>query len=111
MRVDSRDIATRSGTLSVSRTVPELRKFVEAGGTLLAIGSSTSIGYHWTADPERSNARQARAWLPCRRRGFIAIDPRRARGQLESAGVWSDRAPIFFDHSEAFRLRRRRAQA
>src|SRR5262245_33308905 len=33
------------GRVSISRTVPELRKFVESGGTLLAIGSSTSIGY------------------------------------------------------------------
>ena len=36
----------RLGTVSISRTVPELRRFVEAGGRLIAIGSSTSIGYH-----------------------------------------------------------------
>src|SRR5258707_5708917 len=35
------------GTVTISRTVPELKKFVETGGTLLAIGSSTSIGYHF----------------------------------------------------------------
>src|SRR5205807_654375 len=29
------------GSVTVSRTVPELKKFVEDGGTLLAIGSST----------------------------------------------------------------------
>jgi len=34
------------GTLTVSETVPELRAFVEGGGTLLAIGSSTSLGGH-----------------------------------------------------------------
>ena len=34
------------GAISVSETVPELRAFVEGGGTLLAIGSSTSIGGH-----------------------------------------------------------------
>jgi hypothetical protein len=28
----------------VERTVPQLRKFIEGGGTLLAIGTSTSIG-------------------------------------------------------------------
>ncbi len=34
------------GRVIVAKTVPELRKFVEAGGTLLAIGSSTA---HWLA--------------------------------------------------------------
>jgi hypothetical protein len=34
------------GAVTVSHTVPELRKFVESGGRLLAIGSSTAIGYH-----------------------------------------------------------------
>ena len=34
------------GTVTVTETVPELRAFVEGGGTLLAIGSSTSIGTH-----------------------------------------------------------------
>jgi hypothetical protein len=36
----------RLGTVTIARTVPALRAFVEAGGRLLAIGSSTSIGYH-----------------------------------------------------------------
>ena len=36
----------RLGAITVSETVPELRAFVEEGGTLLAIGSSTSIGGH-----------------------------------------------------------------
>ena len=32
------------GAVSNARTVPELKRFVEAGGTLIAIGSSTSLG-------------------------------------------------------------------
>jgi Zinc carboxypeptidase len=34
------------GNVTVAKTVPELRKFLEAGGTILTIGSSTSLGYH-----------------------------------------------------------------
>ena len=34
------------GRVTVSKTVPELKKFVENGGTILTIGSSTSFGYH-----------------------------------------------------------------
>ena len=59
----------RLGDVTISRTVPELRKFVEAGGTLLAIGSSTSIGYHFglpirNALVERSTATGAETPLP-----------------------------------------------
>ncbi len=34
------------GRVTVAKTVPELRKFVENGGTVLTIGSSTVLGYH-----------------------------------------------------------------
>jgi hypothetical protein len=33
--------------MSVEKTVPQLEKFVEAGGTLIAIGSSTAVGHHF----------------------------------------------------------------
>ncbi len=63
----------RLGTVTVSRTVPELKKFVEAGGTLLAIGSSTSIGYHFgcrsrtrSSNVQRRQAQRCR----CRREKF-----------------------------------------
>jgi hypothetical protein len=36
----------RLGSVTVAKTVPCLRRFLEAGGTILAIGSSTSMGTH-----------------------------------------------------------------
>ncbi len=36
----------RLGSLTVAKTVPLLRRFLEDGGTILAIGSSTSMGFH-----------------------------------------------------------------
>ena len=36
----------RTGTVTAAKTIPQLIKFLEEGGTILAIGSSTSIGYH-----------------------------------------------------------------
>ncbi|MCX6545630.1 MAG: M14 family metallopeptidase [Acidobacteria bacterium] len=36
----------RVGSVTVATTVPQLRKFVEDGGTIVAIGSSTNIAYH-----------------------------------------------------------------
>jgi hypothetical protein len=34
------------GNITVSNTIPKLRAFLEDGGTILTIGSSTSLGYH-----------------------------------------------------------------
>ncbi len=38
--------ADKTGTVSVAKTVPALRQFVEEGGTLIAVGSATNIAYH-----------------------------------------------------------------
>src|SRR5205823_4995216 len=34
------------GRVTVAKTVPELKKFAENGGTIITIGSSTALGYH-----------------------------------------------------------------
>lgn len=36
----------QTGVVSVARTVPQLKAFVDAGGTLIAMGSSTAIAQH-----------------------------------------------------------------
>lgn len=36
----------RTGNVTAEKTIPQLRKFAEEGGVLLAIGSSTDLGYH-----------------------------------------------------------------
>ncbi len=38
--------ADKVGAVTVARTVPALRQFVEEGGTLIAVGSATNIAYH-----------------------------------------------------------------
>jgi hypothetical protein len=35
------------GRVTADKTIPQLRAFVEAGGAILTIGSSTSLGYHF----------------------------------------------------------------
>jgi hypothetical protein len=37
----------RMGRVTVESTIPRLREFVEQGGTIITIGSSTSLGYHF----------------------------------------------------------------
>ena len=36
----------RSGSITADKTLPQLKAFLEAGGTILAIGSSTSLAQH-----------------------------------------------------------------
>src|SRR5258705_3636433 len=38
----------RTGSVTVARTIPQLSVFVEQGGTILAIGSSTSVAKHFS---------------------------------------------------------------
>jgi len=40
------EFRARVGRLTVARTVPQIRAFLEAGGTVLAMGSATEIGIH-----------------------------------------------------------------
>ena len=36
----------RIGSVSIARTIPQLKKFLEAGGSIITIGSATSLAYH-----------------------------------------------------------------
>ncbi|HEV3141285.1 MAG TPA: hypothetical protein VGY57_12245, partial [Vicinamibacterales bacterium] len=99
----------RLGRVSVARTVPELMKFVEAGGTLLTIGSSTSMGYHAKlpikdALVERVAGGAERA-LP-NEKFYIPGTLLEARIDNSNPLAWGmdQTAMIFFDHSPAFRL-------
>ncbi len=97
------------GSVSVSRTVPELRKFVEAGGRLLAIGSSTAIGYHLglpirNALVERGAAGDSTP-LPSEK-FFVPGSILEARVDTSHPLAYGipDRVNVFFDDSQAFRL-------
>jgi len=98
------------GTVTISRTVPELKNFVEAGGTLLAIGSSTSIAYHLglpvrNALVERSPTTGVEVTLPSEK-FYVpgAIVEARVDNTNPLAYGLETRANMFFDNSEAFRL-------
>jgi len=36
----------RRGRITVEKSIPELKRFLEAGGRIVTIGSSTSLAYH-----------------------------------------------------------------
>ena len=98
------------GRVTVSKTVPELKKFVENGGTVLTIGSSTVFGEHiglpiGSALVERAPGGDER---PLRREKFYIpgslLDARVDNSNPLAYGM-DDRAILMWDESPAFRLR------
>jgi hypothetical protein len=96
------------GRVTVARTVPALKAFIENGGTVLTIGSSTSLGYHLglpikDALVERVNGRE-RPLPP--EKFFIPGTILEARIDNTSPLAYGmdEHAMVFFDHSPAFRL-------
>ena len=98
------------GRVTVAKTVPELKKFVENGGTILTIGSST------VARPSSRSAGSRRARRDasngassgrCRARSstFPARSSKRGSTTRNPLAYGMDeRAMVFFDESPAFRL-------
>src|SRR3954468_10559301 len=100
----------RLGRVTVARTVPELKKFAENGGTILTIGSSTALGYHlglpvMNALVERAADGTARE-LP-REKYYIpgSILEARIDNTNPLAYGMREHAMVFYDESPAFRLR------
>ncbi|HET6956315.1 MAG TPA: M14 metallopeptidase family protein [Vicinamibacterales bacterium] len=99
----------RLGRVTVSKTVPELKKFAENGGTVLTIGGSTSLGHHLglpirDALVERV-AGGAERQLP-REKYYIPgsiLEARIDNTQPLAYGM-GEHAMVFYDESPAFRL-------
>jgi hypothetical protein len=98
----------RLGALSVAKTVPALKEFLEAGGTVLAIGSSTVLATHLGL-PIRSAlvevANGVERPLPAEK-FYVPGSILQARVDSSHPVAYglAERVNVFFDHSPAFRL-------
>ena len=94
------------GNISVDKSIPELKKFMEAGGRILTIGSSTSLAYHLklpvsNALVEMNNGKERE--LPNEKFYIpgslmqITIDnnAKAAWGMKKTADVYFDDSPVF----------------
>jgi len=97
------------GNITVAKTIPQLRQFVEDGGLLLAIGSSTAIATHFrlpvsSALVERTPRGEERA-LP-NDRFYIPGSVLEAALDTTNPLAWGmpSKADVFFENSPAFRL-------
>jgi len=101
---------SRLGAVTVAKTVPELRRFLETGGTVLAIGTSTALGFHAglpVADalversPDGTESRLARE------KCYIPGSILQAKVDTASPLAYglAERTDFFFDNSPAFAIR------
>jgi hypothetical protein len=100
----------RLGSVTVARTVPKLREFLEAGGSILTIGSSTSLGY--SAGLPIANALMERTQdgseRPLQREKYYipgSVLQVRVDNTDPLAYGMGERVDVFFDNSPVFRLR------
>jgi len=96
------------GRVTVAKTVPELKKFAENGGTIITIGSSTALGYHLGLPIKNALTELANgAERPLPREKFYvpgSILEARIDNANPLAYGMDDRAYVFHDESPAFRL-------
>ncbi|AHG89236.1 peptidase M14 carboxypeptidase A [Gemmatirosa kalamazoonensis] len=105
------EFRARLGRVTPERTVPQIRKFLEDGGTVVAVGTSTALGYHLGLPLENalveSMANGTRE-LPAEKfyiPGSIlraAVDTTRPVSYGIGTGGEVD---VFYDNSPAFRLK------
>jgi hypothetical protein len=96
-----------TGTISWARTVPQLRTFVEEGGTLLLVGRATAIAERIGAPAADPIAAGSGAGRPLRRDEYdvpgsilqVAVD-----NTSPLAYGFDRRADVFFDNSPVFRV-------
>ena len=98
------------GSVTADRTIPQLRKFAEAGGTIITIGSSTNLGYHFglpyasalverAADGSERSLSRDKYYIP----GSV-LQVNVDTTQPLAFGM-SERVDVFFDNSPVFRLK------
>ncbi|MEK6301954.1 MAG: M14 metallopeptidase family protein [Acidobacteriota bacterium] len=100
----------RLGSVTVAKTVPQLRQFLEAGGTILTIGSSTSFAYNAglpiaNALMEKQQDGSERA-LP-REKFYVPGSVLQVRVDNTNPLAYglSEKLDVFFDNSPVFRLK------
>ena len=103
------EFRSRIGRVTANKTIPELGKFLEGGGTVLAIGGSTSLGQLGglplrSALTERLPNGTERA-LP-REKYYVPGSILRARVDASNPLAYGigDQVDMFFDNSPVFRL-------
>jgi hypothetical protein len=99
----------RRGSITTAKTLPELKKFLESGGTILTIGSSTALAKQLGLPLENHLAtKDAEGKEKPLGREKIYVPPSILRAKLDTTSplAWGleDEVDMMFDNSPTFRL-------
>ncbi len=96
---------SRLGRITLETTLPKIRSFVENGGTLLALGNASEIGYKLELPIADAIVDESNKALP-RAKYYVPGSVLSVAVDTTSAIAWgmASRADIFFDNNPAFRL-------
>jgi hypothetical protein len=96
----------RLGRISVAKTLPRLRAFVENGGTLLAVGDASAIAYQLGLPVTNAVVGDDDKPLP-RAKYYVPGSVLSVAVDTSNPVAWGmeKRADIFFDNNPAFRLK------
>ena len=103
------EFRNRLGRVSIARTVPQLKQFIEAGGTVVAVGTSSTLGMHLGLPMANALVERTAAGVERDLPGDKFYVPGSVlRVQVDttlaiSAGLRRD-VDVFYDNSPAFRL-------
>ena len=97
------------GSVTADKTVPQLKAFLEAGGAILTIGTSTNLGYHAglpMANALMEKVGETERALP---RDKFYVPGSILRVQIDNTNPLAygmpDKVDVFFDNSPVFRLK------
>ena len=95
----------RLGTLTPAKSLPQLKAFMESGGTLLTVGRAANIAYQLELPVSNAVTDSTGKQLP-RARFYIPGSVLGAAVDTTSAIAWGmpPRVDLFFDSSPAFRV-------
>jgi hypothetical protein len=99
----------RQGAITATATLPQLHKFLDSGGTILAIGSSTNLGYQLNLPlsnhlVEIDKDGKERPWT--REKYYVPGSILRARIETAHPLAWGlgEEVDVMFSNSPTFRL-------
>ncbi len=94
------------GNVTVGTTVPKLREFMEAGGSVVTIGSSTSLGYHLGLPIENALLGENGRPLPSTQY-YVPGSVLRVKIDNRAPSAWGmgEYADVMFDNSPVFKFK------
>ena len=94
------------GSVTVANTVPKLKEFLEKGGRVVTIGSSTALGYHLGLPIENALVGENGRPIP-NTQYYVPGSVLRVRVDTTAPSAWGaqENTDVFYDNSPVFKFK------